>query len=363
VRRRLYVRRSRGLTPKALTLHRSGSTPILATGAELKSTFCVVPDERAFLSPHLGDLDSPLAYEAFKSDLALYLEMLDISPEVIAHDLHPDYLSTRWALEQDTETIAVQHHHAHAAACLAEHGENAPTPALVFDGTGYGPDGTLWGGELLGASLDGFERLAHLEPVPLPGGEAAIREPWRMAGAYLETAGRPVPYERWPEVRQSLKVNAPFSSGMGRLFDAAAALLGVRDEVTYEGQAAIELEQLAGDVDVEPYECGIANGVIHGRDLIAAVHDDLDAGRPRAEIAAGFHEGVAAVAARACGELPEPHTNVALSGGTFQNLRLLRSVTRRLGSLGFGVLTHHQVPPNDGGISFGQAAIAARRVD
>jgi hydrogenase maturation protein HypF len=289
--------------------------------------------------------------------------MLDLKPEAIAHDLHPDYLSTRWALEQDAETIAVQHHHAHAAACLADNEENAPTPALVFDGTGYGPDGTLWGGELLWASFDGYERLAHLDPVPLPGGEAAIREPWRMAAAYLEAAGRPVPYERWPEVRESLKVNAPLSSGMGRLFDAAAALLGVRDEVSYEGQAAIELEWLAGEAEAEPYECRIESGVIRGPDLIAALHDDLDAGRDRAEVAGAFHEGVAAVAARACALLPEPHVNVALSGGSFQNLRLLRSVTRNLDSLGFGVLTHRSVPPNDGGISFGQAAIAARRVD
>jgi hydrogenase maturation protein HypF len=357
------IRRSRGMAPQGLPIPRRGTDPLLAVGAELKSTFCVLRADAAFLSPHLGDLDTLLALEAFRSDLELYLEMLGVEPTTIAHDLHPDYLSTRWALEQDAETIAVQHHHAHAAACLAEHGLTDPTPALVFDGTGYGPDGTLWGGELLLASLDGFERLAHLEPVPLPGGEAAIREPWRMAAAYLQAAGRPVPYERWPEVRESLKVNAPLSSGMGRLFDAAAALLGVRDEVTYEGQAAIELEQLAAETKAEPYECRIADGVIRGPDLIAAVHDDLEAGRDGAEVAAAFHEGVAAVAARACAELIEPGAEVALSGGSFQNLRLLGTVRRRLGSLGFSVLTHRLVPPNDGGISFGQAAIAARRVD
>ncbi len=369
VRRQVYVRRSRGMTPKALPLSRFGSAPILATGAELKSTFCVARDERAFLSPHLGDLDSPLAYEAFRSDIELYLEMLGVQPELIAHDLHPDFLSTRWALEQDAETIAVQHHHAHAAACLAEHGENGPALALVFDGTGYGPDGTIWGGELLWASLERYERLAHLEPVPLPGGEAAIREPWRTAAAYLEAVGRPVPFERWPEVRESLKVNAPSSSGMGRLFDAAAALLGVREEVSYEGQAAIELELLAGDTHADPYPCRIEDGRIIGADLIAAAHDDLDAGRPRDRIAAAFHEGVALVAAKACAEAAEDRMpegllpNVVLSGGSFQNLRLLWSTTRRLDSLGFNVLTHRLVPPNDGGISFGQAAIAARRVD
>jgi hydrogenase maturation protein HypF len=376
VRAAFPVRRSRGMTPIPLRLHRAaprsdrgrGQRPILATGAELKSTFCVVRDEHAFLSPHLGDLDSPRAYEAFRSDVGLYLEMLEVEPSLIAHDLHPDYLSTRWALEQDVETVAIQHHHAHAAACLAEHEEAEPVLALVFDGTGYGPDGTLWGGELLRASLEGFERLAHLKPVPLPGGEAAIREPWRMAAAYLEAAGRPVPYGRWPEVRQSLVVNAPPSSGMGRLFDAAAALLGVRDRVSYEGQAAIELEQLAADVEAEPYGCRITDGangarVIHGPDLIAAIHDDLDAGRSREEIAAAFHEGVAAVAAAACAEAAGPEMKVALSGGSFQNVRLSTSVGRRLDRLGLGVLTHRFVPPNDGGISFGQAAIAARRVD
>ena len=368
VRRQLQVRRSRGLTPHAIHLPRSGSAPILATGAELKSTFCVVREERAFLSPHLGDLDSPLAYEAFRSDLELYLEMLAVRPELIAHDLHPDYLSTRWALEQDAETLAVQHHHAHAAACLAEHDEQIAL-ALVFDGTGYGPDGTLWGGELLWASLERYERLAHLDPVPLPGGEAAIHEPWRMAASYLEAADRPVPFERWPEVRQSLRVNAPVSSGMGRLYDAAAALLGVREEVSYEGQAAIELEQLAGDAEADPYPCRLDDGRIIGADLIAAAHDDLDAGRPRDRIAAAFHEGVAAAAAQACAEAADARMpegllpKVVLSGGSFQNLRLLGSVRRRLGSLGFDVLTHRLVPPNDGGISFGQAAIAARRVD
>jgi hydrogenase maturation protein HypF len=363
VRAAFPVRRSRGMTPQGLAVARRGTAPILATGAELKSTFCVLRDEQAFLSPHLGDLDSPLAYEAFRSDLELYLQMLGVRPELISHDLHPDYLSTRWALEQDAETIAVQHHHAHAAACLAEHGERAPALALVFDGTGYGPDRTLWGGELLRASLDGYERLAHLEPVPLPGGEAAIREPWRMAAAYLEAAGRPVPFDRWPEVRQSLAVNAPLSSGMGRLFDAAAALLGVRERVSYEGQAAIELEQLAGDSDAEPYDCRIADGHIIGADLIAAAHDDLDAGRRRDRIAAAFHQGVAAAAARACAEVSDPTEKVVLSGGSFQNLRLLRSVSRNLDSLGFDVLIHRLVPLNDGGISFGQAAIAARRVD
>lgn len=213
-------------------------------GAQLKNTFCVARGSDAFLSAHLGDLDSELSYRAFRADLELYLEMLGVQPEVVAHDLHPEYLSTKWALEQDAQLVGVQHHHAHAAACLAEHGERGPALALVFDGTGYGPDGTLWGGELLRCDLESFERIAHLEPVPLPGGEAAIREPWRMAAIHLELAGLPVPWPAWDLVTVSLKVNAPLSSGMGRLFDAVAALLGVCERVTYEGQAAIELEHL-----------------------------------------------------------------------------------------------------------------------
>jgi hydrogenase maturation protein HypF len=361
VRTGFPMRRSRGFAPSGLPLPVEARRPIVAVGAELKSTFCVARGSQAFLSPHLGDLDSEPAYRAFRTDLRLYLDMLGTEPAAVACDMHPDYLSTRWASEQELPLVEVQHHHAHAAACLAEHGEPGPALALVFDGTGYGTDGSLWGGELLHCDLGSFERLAHLEPVPLPGGEAAIREPWRSAGAYLERAGRPVPFEGWPLVRQSLAVNAPLSSGMGRLFDAVSALLGLRERVTYEGQAAIELEWLADGSEAEPYGCRVQGGGIRGSDLVAAVYDDLAAGRPRPEIAAAFHEGVAAAAATACEQAGGPAT-VALSGGSFQNLRLLRSVRRRLERLGFRVLSHRLVPPNDGGISYGQAAVAARRM-
>ncbi|HKI93331.1 MAG TPA: hypothetical protein VJ986_13605, partial [Gaiellaceae bacterium] len=351
------LRRSRGLVPGPLPLPVPAPRPLVAAGPELKATFCVARGAEAFLSPHLGDLDGELAYRAFRSDLDLYLTMLGVRPEAIAHDLHPEYLSTKWALEQATELVGVQHHHAHAAACLAEHGETGPALALVFDGTGYGTDGTLWGGELLRCDLQRFERVAHLEPVPLPGGEAAIREPWRAAAVHLELAGRPVPWERWALVRESLKVNAPLSSGMGRLFDAVAALLGVRDEVTYEGQAAIELELLAGETETAPYVWRFGQG----SELVALVHDDLAAGRDRAEIAAAFHETVAAAAAAACAEAAEPRT-VVLSGGTFQNLRLLGATRRRLEDAGFRVLSHRLVPPNDGGVAYGQVAVAAARL-
>ena len=357
VRAAYPIRRSRGYAPGALPLPIRAARPIVAAGAELKSTFCVARDAQAFLSPHLGDLDSELAYRAFITDLELYLAMLGAEPEVIAHDLHPEYLATKWALEQDAEHVGVQHHHAHAAACLAEHGETGPALALVFDGTGYGTDGTLWGGELLRCDLSSFERLAHLEPIPLPGGEAAIREPWRVAAACLERAGEPVPWERWEVVRHALKVNAPLSSGMGRLFDAVAAVLGVRDSVSYEGQAAIELEQLAGETAADPWTWRFGDGTA----LVTDCYLALRAGGDRAEIAAAFHETVAAAAAEACAEAASPPT-IVLSGGSFQNLRLLSSTRRRLESLGFRVLTHRLVPPNDGGISYGQAAVAASRV-
>ena len=357
----LPIRRSRGLAPGALALPIGADRCIVAAGGQLKSTFCVARGRDAHLSPHLGDLDSVDAYTAFRTDLELYLAMLGAAPELVAHDLHPDYMATKWALEQDVETIAVQHHHAHAAACLAEHGETGEALAVVLDGTGYGPDGTLWGGELMRCDLSGFERVAHLEPVPMPGGEAAVREPWRMAGVYLERAGRPVPFERWPLVRQSLAVNAPLSSGAGRLFDAVAALLDVRRSVSYEGQAAVELEHLAGRAAAQPYPCRLSGGVIHGADLVRAAHDDLDAGRAREHVAAAVHEGLAAAFASACLLAARPRT-VVLSGGCLQNLRLAGALRTRLERLGFRVLTHHLVPPNDGGIAYGQAAVAARRI-
>ena len=350
------ARRSRGHVPSALPLPCPAAEPILAVGAQLKATFCVARGDRAFLSAHLGDLDSAVAYRAFRADLRLYRSMLHVEPRLVAHDLHPEYVTTRFALEQDAELVAVQHHHAHAAACLAEHGEEGPALALVFDGTGYGTDGTLWGGELLRCDLERFERLAWLEPVPLAGGEAAIREPWRVAAAHLERAGLDVPWPEWTRVREALKVDPPRASGMGRLFDAVAAVLGVRERVSYEGQAAIELEQLAGERAAEPYEWTFGAAT----ELVAACALELRAGRPREEIAARFHETVAAAAAAACGELGDPDM-VVLSGGTFQNLRLLHATGSRLEEAGYRVLTHRLVPPNDGGISYGQAAVAARR--
>jgi hydrogenase maturation protein HypF len=358
VRQGAVLRRSRGYAPSALPLPVAAPVPVVAAGGELKSTFCVAREGEAFLSAHLGDLDSELAYRAFRTDLELYLEMLAVEPAAVACDLHPEYLSTKWAHEQELPLVEVQHHHAHAAACLAEHGEEGPALALVFDGTGYGTDGTLWGGELLRADLDSFERLAWLDPVPLPGGETAVREPWRMAAVHLERAGLDVPWPAWQAVRESLAVNAPLSSGMGRLFDAVAALLGVRDRVSYEGQAAIELELLAGDTAAEPWAWRFGQTPT----LVVRAAADLAAGRPREEIAAAFHETVAASAAAVAYVHAGTCRTVVLSGGSFQNRRLAGSTRARLQDHGLRVLEHRLVPANDGGISYGQAAVAARRL-
>ena len=357
VRKGAILRRSRGYAPAPLPLPVAAPVPVVATGAELKATFAVVRGAEAFLSPHLGDLDSEPAYRAFRIDLALYLEMLGVEPAAIACDLHPEYLSTKWAHEQGLPLVEVQHHHAHAAACLAEHGELGPALALVFDGSGLGDDGTLWGGELLRADLASYERLAGLEPVPLPGGEAAVREPWRVAAVHLERAGLPVPWPEWQQVRASLAVNAPRASGMGRLFDAVAAVLGVRERVSYEGQAAVELELLAGELPAAPWPWRFGATT----ELVARVAEELAAGAQRAALAAAFHETVAASAAAVCADAGGPRT-VVLSGGSFQNRRLAQATRARLEAFGFTVLEHRLVPPNDGGIAYGQAAVAAWRL-
>lgn len=363
VRRGAVLRRSRGLAPRAEPLPVPAPAPLVAAGGQLASTFCVARGGDAYLSAHLGDLDSLAARTAFARDLELYAEMLGVRPRHVAHDLHPDYASTAWALEASgLEPVGVQHHHAHAAACMAEHGRRDEVLALVFDGTGYGPDGTLWGGELLRCDLRGFTRLGGLEPVPLPGGEAAVRQPWRAAAAHLELAGRPVADPRWARARASLAVNAPPSSGAGRLFDAVSALLGVCDEATYEGQPAIELEWLAGETAAAPYACRVGGGVVGGADLVAAAHDDLAAGRPRAEIAAAFHEGLAAAATELVVLAGAADLPVVLSGGCFANRRLAAAVRRRLQAAGRAVLEHARVPCGDGGLSYGQAAVGAARI-
>jgi hydrogenase maturation protein HypF len=374
------VRRSRGFAPEPVFLPWAFPRPVLATGAELKSTFCLAKDRRAFVSHHIGDLENYETYASFRDGIAHFCRLFEVEPEVVAHDLHPEYLSTKHAHDLldggGVELTGVQHHHAHIASCLADNGEEGPVIGVAFDGLGFGPDGTIWGGEILVADLAGFERVAHLEPVAMPGGAAAIKEPWRMAAAYLDRAfDGAVPdhlpilrrhEDRWTGVVSLARagVSAPLTSSAGRLFDAVAAVLGVRDKVSYEGQAAIELEQLADPDETAAYPIDIEprGGTLQmaGTGLLRAVVADQAAGTPVPLAAARFHNGLAAGVAAVCHRLRAERglDAVALSGGVFQNLLLLGRCVDALEGVGFRVLLHGRVPPNDGGISLGQAAVA-----
>ncbi|MCK2216423.1 carbamoyltransferase HypF [Actinomadura sp. ATCC 31491] len=370
------LRRARGYAPEPLPLRHFVPRTVLACGAELKSTFCLAGDRRAFVSQHIGDLENYETLRSFTDGIDHFCALFDLRPEIVAHDLHPDYLSTKHALEiPGVEHVGVQHHHAHIAACLADNGEPGPVIGVAFDGLGYGTDGTLWGGEFLRADLTGFERLGRLAPVPMPGGAAAVRQPWRMTAAYLGPAETHRKLgvarrnaDRWADVLAlaAKGVNAPLTSSAGRLFDAVSALLGVRDHITYEGQAAIELEQHADPAETGAYRARLTPGdllTVHGEDLVHAAARDLEAGRPTPVIAGRFHNGVADTVLRACAALRDATglTAVALSGGVFQNVLLTERTVRRLREAGFRVLTHLRVPPNDGGISLGQAVVAAAR--
>jgi hydrogenase maturation protein HypF len=377
--RETLIRRSRGHVPEPIAVRAGFARPVLACGAELKNTFCLAKEGRAVISHHIGDLENTETLRSFTEGIAHFRRLFDIDPQVVAYDLHPEYLSTKYALDLDgVDLCGVQHHHAHIASCLADNGEEGPVIGVAFDGTGYGTDGTLWGGEFLVAGLAGFERGGHLAPVPMPGGAAAIRQPWRMAAAYLAAAYPGGPPDglgvvrrnerQWPAVvaLAGKGINAPLTSSAGRLFDAVAALLGVRDAINYEGQAAVELEQLASPGETGAYRAGITTRqpfCVEGAELVRAAADDLRAGVAPAVIAARFHNGVAALIVDGCVLLRERHglATVALSGGVFQNLILAQQVVARLEARGFRVLVHSRVPCNDGGISLGQAVVAGAR--
>jgi hydrogenase maturation protein HypF len=381
--RELPLRRSRGFTPQPLGLPWPFPRHVLACGAELKHTFCLAKDGRAFVSHHIGDLENYETFRSFTEGVGHFRRLFAVAPRVVAHDLHPEYLSTKYAVELDgVELEGVQHHHAHVAACLADNGEPGPVIGVAFDGLGFGADGTIWGGELLVADLEGFRRAGHLEVVPMPGGAAAIREPWRMAAAWLDaTFGGQVPdrlavvgrnRDRWERVLALARSGtaSPVTSSAGRLFDAVAAILGVRDAVNYEGQAAVELEQLAdpGEPGAYPARVVGAGGDgaplrLAGTDLVRAVVEELEAGVAAPLVAARFHNGLAGATVAACRTLREATglEAVALSGGVFQNLLLLERTVAGLEQAGFRVLVHSRVPPNDGGISLGQAAVAGAR--
>jgi hydrogenase maturation protein HypF len=367
--RAVPIRRSRGYAPEPLSVPWPARRPVLGCGAELKNTFCLLRDRHAVLSQHVGDLENWETYRSYVEGIEHYRRLFDVEPALVAHDLHPDYLSTAYALEQDgVEVVGVQHHHAHIASCLADNGVAGPVIGLALDGTGYGPDGTLWGGEVLVADLTGFRRAGHLAPVPLPGGTAAIREPWRMAAAYLGSdvdGALPVRRrhaEHWPAV-VSLAAGAIRTSSAGRLFDAVAAVAGVRDRISYEGQAAIELEQRVDPAESGGYEASVAGDVLCGADLVRAAAADVLHGVATGAVAARFHrglaEGLVALVERA--RDGSGLSTVALSGGVAQNVVLSTLLADRLAARGFTVLTHSRVPPNDAGISLGQAVAAAAR--
>ena len=365
--RPLMLRRSRGYVPGSIRLPVAARRHVLACGAELKSTFCLAKGERAWVGHHIGDLQNFETLRSFTEGIAHFESLFAVTPEVVAHDLHPEYLSTKVALEREgVELVGVQHHHAHLAACLAEHGETGPAAGAVYDGTGYGSDGTVWGGELLTGDLRGFERVGTLHAVRMPGGEAAIRQPWRMACAWLQATGAATPAaladavdaERRDQVTEMARTGlaSPMTSSVGRLFDAVASLCGVRHEVNYEGQAAIELEAVCDPAEDGAYPMG---GELDARPTIAAIVDDLRRGAPVPDVAARFHNGLADATADALARRGlEP---VVLSGGVFANRRLLSRTRALLERAGLRVLVPERLPPGDGGVSYGQAAVAAAR--
>jgi hydrogenase maturation protein HypF len=382
VQGRIYLlRRARGFAPYPLRLPRKLPS-VFAVGPELKNTFCLTQERYAFLSHHIGDMHNYETLRAFEDAVGHYERLFRAEPEAIACDLHPDYLSTRFGLERsrldDLPCIGVQHHHAHIAACMADNGLDGAQPVIgvALDGTGYGEDGTIWGGEFLVADYLGYQRACHLATMAMPGGEAAVREPWRLALAYLAEAG-----VRWdpdlPPVqscsenermimRQMLEreINAPRTSSVGRLFDAVSALCGVRSEVNYEAQAAIELEALADRAERGAYVFEVNGGNIQTAALIRAIVSDLRSGVAVPVISARFHNGLAEVILRVCARIRAEQGlgSVALSGGVWQNMLLLERTVGGLREAGFRVHQHHKIPANDGGVSLGQAMIAGMRL-
>jgi hydrogenase maturation protein HypF len=367
------LRRSRGYVPQAIELGRDAAE-ILACGAELKNTFCLSKGRYAILSQHIGDMENYETLVFFEETLANLRKLFRVEPRAVAYDLHPLYLSTQYAQGLGLEKIGVQHHHAHIASCMAENGLSGKVIGVAFDGTGYGTDGKIWGGEFLAADYGGFERCAHLRYVPLPGGDAAVRQPWRPALSYLaDTFGtaaefpdlapwRDVPANRRNPVRAMIarRVNTVDTSSCGRLFDAVASLIGLRQEVNFEAQAAIELEMIAAEGIAETYPFGLDQDTLDFRPVIERIVADVRAGTPQAIMAARFHNAIVLAIVEVCRVLrmQENLNRVCLSGGTFQNMKLLRHTLAGLRALDFEVFLHAQVPPNDGGISLGQAVVA-----
>jgi hydrogenase maturation protein HypF len=375
----IVLRRSRGFAPAPVKTSFRFKNQILACGAELKNTFCLTRDNYAFLSHHIGDLENLETLKSFTSGIEHYKRLFNLAPEIIAYDLHPEYLSTKYALALEAEKIGVQHHHAHIASCLADNGADGEVIGVAMDGTGFGTDGKIWGGEFFIADFRAAERIAHLAYVPLAGGTKAIKEPWRIAAVYLqktfgdEFLNLDLPFvqnlnlKEWKTLRSMIRsgTNCPETSSMGRLFDAVSSLLCLRNAVNYEGQAAIELEMIAGAGQARNYEFEIVQGgIIKTEAVIRKAVEDLLNAVPSSQISAGFHLAVADLIAKIARQARDERNlhRVALSGGVFQNMFLLERVSQKLAEEGFEVLTHRRVPANDGGIALGQAAIANARI-
>ncbi|MBA7643447.1 Carbamoyltransferase HypF [subsurface metagenome] len=378
------VRRARGYAPFPIPL-KFKSQQILGCGAELKNTFCLTRDQYAFLSQHIGDMENMETMEHFKDTIGLYKRLFRIEPSIIAHDLHPEYLATKYARElasesADIKLVPVQHHHAHIASCMVDNGLESPVIGVVFDGTGYGTDGNIWGGEFMVAGYERFTRMGQVEYLPLPGGALAIKKPYRIAIGYLLSLfGEDGLKQDLPCLKQvdsleidiikkqiERKINSPLTSSCGRLFDAVSALIGVRGEIKYEAQAVIELEMAAYDevdeTNYYPFSIVEQDGLslVKLQDLFSAIVCDLQSNTAKATISVKFHNTVAQMTNELCQIISckTGITQVVLSGGVFQNRLLLRKTVSLLEAGGFTVFTHKQVPCNDGGISLGQAVIA-----
>jgi hydrogenase maturation protein HypF len=374
--RPLLLRRARGYAPMPMELA-VNRMPLLACGAQQKSTLCLAREGVAFLSQHLGDLENYETLVFFEQTLERMRRLLQIEPEAVAHDLHPGYLSTQLAQRLPiAKKFGVQHHHAHIASCMAEHRLGGPVIGIAWDGTGLGPDGTIWGGEFLLADYAGFERYAHLRPVPLAGGDTAVREPWRVARSYLldafdNSVPRGIRWQKFVPARSVRMLDALLerrirtieTSSCGRLFDAVASLLGVHQEVSFEGQAAMALETIAG-ADDQAYDFTLEGSrplQVDLRCMVRQIVDDVERGVSANTISARFHNTLVAVIEKVCIRICGDTGNlrVCLSGGCFQNIRLLAGCLQALRAAGFEVFFQQQVPCNDGGIALGQAAIAS----
>jgi len=379
--RETILRRSRGYAPAPIKTRFEFSREILACGAELKNTFCFARGRDAFLSHHIGDLENLETLQSFQKGIDHFKRLFGLRPAVIAHDLHPDYISTKYAVALDDELtkVGVQHHHAHIASCMVDNRIEGEVIGVAMDGLGFGEDGRFWGGEFFIADFARAERVAHLDYVPMPGGTKAIREPWRMAAIYLHRAfgddflDLKLPFVKrldkraWATLRKvaASGVNSPETSSMGRLFDAVASLVGLRDTINYEGQAAVELEAIADRNLTQGYEFELTSeGVIKAEQVILRAAEDLLADVSPQAVSARFHLGVAGMIVSIALRLRvERRLNrVVLSGGVFQNMYLLAEVCRSLELNGFDVFTHRRTPANDGGVSLGQAAVANARL-